>query len=93
MGYWQGDTLVVETTGFTDENHLIQAGIKSGKKLKIIERYRMINDNNTLVMELTMTDPDHWIGEWKHVKFRDRVLRSDVKEATCIYTDNLSLPG
>jgi hypothetical protein len=93
LGYWQGDTLVVETTGFTDENHLIQAGIKSGKKLKIIERYRMINDNNTLVMELTMTDPDHWIGEWKHVKFRDRVLRSDVKEATCIYTDNLSLPG
>jgi hypothetical protein len=93
LGYWEGDTLVVETIGFTDENHLIQAGIRAGKKLKMIERYTMINDNNTLVMELTMTDPDSWVGEWKHIKFRDRVLRSDVKEANCIYTDNLSLPG
>lgn len=93
LGYWDGNTLVVETEGFTDENHMIQAGIKASKKLKMTERYRMINNNNTLVMELTMTDPDNWVGEWKHVKFRDRVLRSDVREANCIYTDNLALPG
>ena len=93
LGHWEGNTLVVETEGFTDENHMIQAGIKASKKLKMTERYRMINDNNTLVMELTMTDPDNWVGEWKHVKFRDRVLRSDVREANCIYSDNLALPG
>jgi hypothetical protein len=27
------------------------------------------------------------------VKFRDRVLRSDVREANCIYEDNFALPG
>ena len=93
LGYWDGDTLVVETTGFIGENHLIQAGVLAGEQLKIVERYQMINDGNTLVIEFTFTDPEHWEGEWKHVKFRDRVLRSDVREANCIYTDNQLLPG
>jgi hypothetical protein len=93
LGHWEGDTLVVETTGFIGENHLIQAGIITGEQLKIVERYQMINDGNTLAIEFTFTDPEHWVGEWKHVKFRDRVLRSDVREANCIYTDNQILPG
>ncbi|MDE0004343.1 MAG: DUF6152 family protein [Rhodospirillaceae bacterium] len=93
LGHWEGDTLVVETTGFIGENHLIQAGVPAGPQLRIVERYRMINDGNTLAIEFTFTDPEHWEGEWKHVKFRDRVLRSDVREANCIYTDNQILPG
>jgi len=93
LGHWEDDTLVVVTTGFTNENHLIQAGVITGDKLKIVERIQMINDGSTLAIEFTFTDPDHWVGEWTHVKFRDRVLRSDVREANCIYTDNLSLPG
>lgn len=93
LGHWEEDTLVVETTGFIGENHLIQAGVPAGKQLKIVERYQMINDGNTLAIEFTFTDPEHWEGEWKHMKFRDRVLRSDVREANCIYTDNQSLPG
>tara|TARA_R110002049_G_scaffold138781_11_gene299226 strand:- start:10499 stop:11800 length:1302 start_codon:yes stop_codon:yes gene_type:complete len=93
LGHWEGDTLVVETTGFTDDNHLIQAGIKTGTQLKIVERIQMINNGNTLVSHYTFTDPEHWVGEWKHVKFRDRVLRSDVREANCLYKDNAALPG
>ena len=93
LGHWEGDTLVVETTGFVGENHFIQAGVPASKNLKIVERYTMLNDGNTIAMEFTMTDPQNWEGEWKHTKFRDRVLNSDVKEANCIYTDNLALPG
>jgi len=40
-----------------------------------------------------MTDPEHWIGEWRHVKFRDRMLRADVREASCLPADNALLPG
>ena len=93
LGHWEGDTLVIETTGFTDENHLIQAGVKTGSQLKIVERYHVINDGSTLVMDFTFTDPEYWVGEWHHIKFRDKVLRSDVREANCIYRDNLALPG
>ncbi len=53
----------------------------------------MLNDGNTLQMEFTMTDPEHWEGEWKHTKFRDRTLRADIREANCIAADNELLPG
>ena len=93
IGHWEGDTLVVETTGFTAENHLIQQGVFTGKQLRIIERIQVINDGNTMVTEYIMTDPEHWVGEWRHVKFRDRILNADVREATCLPADNELLPG
>lgn len=93
IGHWEGDTLVVETNGFTDDRHLIQAGIVTGEQLKIVERITMINDGNTLVSDYEFTDPEHWQGVWKHVKFRDRVLRSDIREANCLTDDNIALPG
>ena len=93
IGHWEGDTLVVETSGFIGTNRLIQAGVPSGEQLKIVERISLINEGNTMVSDYTFTDPEYWVGEWKHVKFRDRVLRADVKEANCIYEDNFDLPG
>ena len=93
IGHWEGDTLVVETTGFTAENHLIQQGVFAGNQLRIVERIKVINDGNTMVTEYIMTDPEHWVGEWRHVKFRDRMLRADVREATCLPGDNELLPG
>jgi len=93
LGHWEGDTLVVETTGFTDENHLIQQGVLAGDQLRIVERIQVINDGNTMVTEYVMTDPEHWEGEWRHVKFRDRILNADVREATCLPADNALLPG
>ncbi len=93
IGHWDGDTLVVETEGFTDENHLIQQGIFTGDQLKITERISIINDGNTMKMDFIMTDPEHWVGEWRHTKFRDRMLHGDVREANCLAEDNLALPG
>ncbi len=53
----------------------------------------MLNDGNTIKMEFIMTDPEHWVGEWRHIKFRDRILRYDVHEAHCLPADNELLPG
>jgi len=93
LGHWENDTLVVETEGFTDEKHLIQQGVFTGDQLKITERITMLNDGNTLKLEFIMTDPEHWVGEWRHIKFRDRLLRSDVREANCLPADRELLPG
>lgn len=93
LGRWEGDTLVIETEGFVDENHIIQQGVLTGDQLKITERITMLNDGNTLKIDFILTDPEHWEGEWRHTKFRDRILNYDVREANCLPTDNLSLPG
>ena len=63
------------------------------KTSKITERITMLNDGNTLRIEFIMTDPEHWVGEWRHTKFRDRLLNSDVREANCLIEDNEALPG
>ena len=93
IGHWEGNTLVIETEGFIDEKHLIQQGIFTGDQLKITERIEMLNNGNTIKMEFIMTDPEHWVGEWRHIKFRDRILRYDVHEAHCLPADNELLPG
>ena len=93
LGHWEGDTLVIETEGFTDDNHLIQQGIFAGDQLKVTERFTMLNNGNTIKMDFIMTDPEHWVGEWRHTKFRDRLLKSDVREANCLFEDNEALPG
>jgi hypothetical protein len=52
VGRWEGDTLVVETTNFTDQTSYQG----SGPEMKLIERFRRVNDN-ALMYEFTVEDP------------------------------------
>jgi hypothetical protein len=60
-GYFDGDTLVVETVNFTDRTNVGQA--RHSDKLKITERYTRI-DGDTLVLRLTVEDPETWTAPW-----------------------------
>ncbi len=60
-GRFEGDTLVVETTNFTDRTNVGQA--RHSDKLKITERYTRIDDD-TLVLRLTVDDPETWTAPW-----------------------------
>lgn len=66
MGYstgkWEGDTLVVETTGFTSKTAL--AGTRHTEKLRVVERLTRTADD-TITYEATVTDPDTWTAPWK----------------------------
>ena len=60
-GHFDGDTLVVETTNFTDRTNVGQA--RHSDKLKITERYTRVDDD-TLVLRLTVEDPETWTAPW-----------------------------
>jgi hypothetical protein len=60
-GHFDGDTLVVETTNFTDRTNVGQA--RHSDKLKITERYARV-DEDTLVLRLTVDDPETWTAPW-----------------------------
>jgi hypothetical protein len=60
-GRFEGDTLVVETTNFTDRTNVGQA--RHSDKLKVTERYTRIDDD-TLVLRLTVEDPETWTAPW-----------------------------
>jgi len=56
VGHWDGDTLVVDTTGFNDRTWLDAAGHPHTDRLHVTERYKR-PDANTLQREVTVEDP------------------------------------
>jgi hypothetical protein len=58
-GRWDGDTLVVETTGFSPKSNLM--GSSSG--LHLMERFTRVADD-TLQYDATLSDPTTWTRPW-----------------------------
>jgi hypothetical protein len=59
VGHWDGDTLVVDTTNFTDAPALGGAT----RDLHVVERFKRI-DNDTLLYRFTVEDPNVWTKPW-----------------------------
>ena len=58
-GRWEGDTLVVDTTNFTDKNNFRG----SRENLHVVERLTRV-DENTIRYEFTVDDPTTWTRPW-----------------------------
>jgi len=94
IGHFEGDTLVVETKNFVEDEHRwVDPGVPGSDELKIIERLRLINGGKQLEIAYTMTDPKNWEGEWKGTKRWNRVLDADVTEVECLPDLNDHLPS
>jgi hypothetical protein len=65
VAHWDGDTLVVDKTNFSDTNWISAEGRVSfhSDALHIIERYRRVNAN-TLEIEAAVEDPKVLTGPW-----------------------------
>jgi hypothetical protein len=58
-GHWEGDTLVVETTNFSNNNPFRG----SSENMKLTERFRRL-DADTLIYQFTVEDPATWERSW-----------------------------
>ena len=58
-GYWEGETLVIETRNFADKRRW--RGTTEG--MHLVERLTRV-DADTLVYEFTVTDPETWTSSW-----------------------------
>jgi hypothetical protein len=58
-GRWEGATLVVDTTNFTDKTNFRGAS----EKLHLIERFTRV-DADTLLYEFTVDDPSSFVKPW-----------------------------
>jgi hypothetical protein len=67
IGWWEGDTLVVETVGFDESFWLDRRGIPHTEELRTIERFTR-NDARSMRYEVTFDDPgaltDQWTGSF-----------------------------
>jgi hypothetical protein len=62
-GHWEGDTLVIETTGFLERVVPRGANVGLGPDAKVIEKLTRTGPK-TVLYEFTMTDPTIWETAW-----------------------------
>jgi len=62
-GQWDGDILVVQTTGFRDGLWLDTGGSPLTDAARVTERFRRVN-YGTLEIELTIDDPKAYTKPW-----------------------------
>jgi hypothetical protein len=63
VGRWDGDVLVVETSGFNDTVWLDNAGRPATSALRVTERFRRI-DFGRMDIEITIDDPKAYTRPW-----------------------------
>ena len=61
---WEGDTLVIEASGFNDSSWLDRSGNFHSDQLKVVERYTRTAPD-VISYEATLTDPDVYTRPWK----------------------------
>jgi len=81
VGRWEGDTLVVDTVGFSPLTQL-DRGIPHGGKMRIRERFRLA-DADTMSIETTMTDPQVLAAPFTSTKTLKRHRNWTIAEYVC----------
>ena len=63
IGRWEGDTFVIDTTGFNGETWLDRLGHPHSDALHLVERLRRVN-HDTLQYDVTVDDPKAYTAPW-----------------------------
>ena len=59
IGYWVGETLVVDTRNFDNHRSPYQIGVPSGPQKHVVERYTLSEDRTYMNVEFTLQDPEY----------------------------------
>jgi len=86
-GHWEGETLVVDTTNFTDKTSFHG----STAALHVVERFTLF-DQDTIVYRFTVDDPATWVSTWTAELRFARVRGGRIFEFAC-HEGNLGLPN
>jgi hypothetical protein len=82
VGHWEGDTLVVESTGFNDRPWFDSAGHPHSETMRMTERWRRTSFG-VIDLQLTFQDPQYYARDWTvpvNVRF---AADTELIEAVC----------
>jgi len=86
VGHWDGDTLVVETTGLMDDGWLDVRGSPLTSAAKLTERIRRLN-YGYLEIKVTIDDPKAYTKPFDAVVYSRIMPTSQMSEFVCIDKD------
>ncbi len=87
LGRWDGDTLVVDTTNFTDQTNFrgppatTRQEISHTRTLHVVERFTRA-DKNTINYQFTVEDPATWTRSWSG-EYAIRAFEGPIYEYAC----------
>ena len=92
-GRWEGDTLVIDTTGYNDKFWFDSVGTPHTEKLHTIERWTRIS-YGTLVLDFTIDDPGTFTKPVE-LRFVARITKPgvDLMEYICAENNQIGLAG
>ncbi|HXP87078.1 MAG TPA: hypothetical protein VN841_20275 [Bryobacteraceae bacterium] len=90
VGKWEGDTLVVESTGFNDKTWLDGMGHPHSEAMRVVERYRR-RDFGHLDVEITIDDPKMYTQPFTIKVTHLLQADSDILEYFCAENEKDSL--
>jgi hypothetical protein len=73
--HWDGDTLVVESSGYDDRTWVDPYGSIHSDQMRLEERFKRL-DHDDLEFSLTLTDPKAYTGTWGGKKLNLKLMNS-----------------
>ncbi|MDH3507149.1 MAG: hypothetical protein OEQ25_08410 [Gammaproteobacteria bacterium] len=83
LGHWEGDTFVVETVGIDQRSWLDTSGHEHSGKLKVIERFRLIENGSVLEHLQTYEDPVFFERPFTVRRVYDRQVGDRIMNHAC----------
>jgi hypothetical protein len=80
VGYYEGETLVVDTIGLNDKTFVDNYRTPHTTKLHVVERWKMVNDGKMLEVNFRAEDPDTFNEPWMAMRRYRRVQQAMVEE-------------
>ena len=82
IAHWDGQTLVIDTTGMKDTTLLDSAGLPHSKSLHVTERYRLLPSGSALEAQIRIEDPATFTQPWQ-TRLRFRRVKAQFAEDVC----------
>ena len=82
VGRWDGDTMIVDSTGFNDKTWLSRYGQAHTEALRVREVYRR-RDFGHLQVEVTFTDPAAYVKPWSFTANMALAADTEMLESVC----------
>ena len=90
IGWWEGDTLVVETVGYSEDSWIDRTGLPHTEKLRTVERFTRTNFT-TIKYEVLIDDPNVYTRPWSGGFDLGWTANLELFEYVC--QDNNTAPG
>jgi hypothetical protein len=79
VGHYEGDTLVIDTIGLSSKAVLDVYRTPHTEKLRVVERWRTIDEGKMLEATFVVDDPDAFYQPWSGMRRYRRAQRDDVE--------------